>query len=287
MVPAFRTLLGKTAGGLFCALAVASAGAAHATTVNRIGWVWANAASATSPYAPYVNYSYNSSGGPIVITRTGTGSYRVDFGKLYTTAPGGDVQVSAYNTTGYCMSAGWGHADKGKIIQAYVTCYAANGSAADSQFTLLYQLHSGNIGNAGRGLAYLWADQPTLASYTPSGAFQYNSTGALNTVIRNGTGDYKVTLPGLTRTGGSVQVTAYDGSPAARCKVSKWNNNSNATFIYVLCFNSSGQAADEYFNLAYSIGESFGHTNSATLRGVYAWANRPHDTSSYETAHAI
>ena len=103
-------------------------------------------------------------------------------------------------------------------------------------------------------------------------------------MVRNSVGNYTATLPGLTHAGGSVQVTAYKGTETSRCKVSHWYQNSSATFVYVLCFNSAGQAADEFFNLAYSEKESFGHTSSATARGAYVWANKPRDTSTYVPA---
>src|SRR5690349_18877060 len=62
------------------------------------------------------------------------------------------------------------------------------------------------------GYAFLWADQPSTASYTPSTSFQGNSMGGTNTIVRNGTGDYTITLPGMAGNGGdggNVQVTAY------------------------------------------------------------------------------
>ena len=281
MLPALRTLLGKAAGGLACALAVASAGAAQAATTSRIGWVWASNPTDTSPYTPDPSYSYNSAGGAITITRLGAGYYEVQFAKLSTGVVGGDVQATEYSGSGYCMASGWSFTTKGRVVTAYVNCYDASGNASDNTFTLLYQMHSGNIGNAGRGLAYLRADQPSTGSYTPTGALQYNSTGASNSIVRHSVGNYTATLPGLTRNGGSVQVTAFLGNAAARCKVSGLSSNSNATFVDVLCFNSSGQAADEAFDLAYSDRESFGHTNSATARGAYALTNKPLDKSSY------
>jgi hypothetical protein len=277
----FKTSLRNAAVGLAGILAVASGTAAQAATTSRIGWVWASNPTDTSPYTPDPSYSYNSAGGAITITRLDAGYYAVQFAKLSTGVVGGDVQATEYSGSGYCMASGWSFTTNGRVVTAYVNCYDASGNASDSYFTLLYQFHSGNIGNAGKGLAYLRADQPSAGSYTPTGALQYNSTGASNTVVRHTVGDYTVTLPGLTRNGGSVQVTAFLGNAAGRCKVSGLSGNSNGTSVDVLCFDSVGNSADEAFDLAYSDRESFGYTNSATARGAYALTTKPLDKSSY------
>ncbi len=46
------------------------------------------------------------------------------------------------------------------------------------------------------------------------------------------------------------QVTAYDPgveTAGARCKVEDWNSSSTETDVNVLCFNSSGAAAEGIF----------------------------------------
>src|SRR5262245_49816001 len=54
------------------------------------------------------------------------------------------------------------------------------------------------------GWAYLWANQPGPASYTPDLRYQYNSTGAANTVTTVGVGQYRVFLPNLGANAGTV-----------------------------------------------------------------------------------
>jgi hypothetical protein len=145
---------------------------------------------------------------------------------------------------------------------------------------LLYQSRSGTFGSASAGLAFLWADEPTTASYTPELEYQYNSTGGTNTILRNSVGNYYATLPGFTGNGGDVQVTAY-GAPA-RCKVGALGGGDAGAIVKVLCFDTSGVAADEEFDLAYAVKEPFGLTTASNSHGVWAWANRPNDTVSYE-----
>jgi hypothetical protein len=138
------------------------------------------------------------------------------------------------------------------------------------------------------------ADQPTEASYTPDPAYQYNSTGGPNTMVRNGTGSYTATIPGLTKKGGNVQVTAYGKNPA-RCKVSDWSASDSGTSANVLCFDGTGVAADEKFTLAYTIGVPMGlwnykHDKGNTHygdSGAYAWADQPDNTKTYRPPHAF
>jgi hypothetical protein len=256
-------------------LAVAVGGAAHAASTHNVGWVLDTHPHDTGPYKPVV--SFNSAGGSVTIAREGTGTYLVEFGKLYD-APSDDVQVTAFDTSSYCVSGGWN--PSGLTIEARVDCYDSSGAPADSEFTLLYQSRSGTFGSGGAGLAFLWADEPTSASYTPELDYQYNSTGGTNTILRNSVGNYTATLPGFTANGGDVLVTAYDAP--ARCKVGTFRTNtSTGVAVNVLCFNTEGVAADEEFDLAYALKEPFGLTTASNSHGAWAWANRPNDAASY------
>ena len=237
------------------------------TTLAQVAWALANQPSATKPYQPPAGSSYNSTGGKITITRSGTGYYNVALSGFAIDPPyNDDVQVTARGGTGYCNVVDWGSVPP--LI--YVNCYTAGGTAADGEFTILYQKRYGHSGSAAVGNAFVWANEPTTSSYTPSTLYQYNSTGGTNTITRSSTGKYSVLLPGLTHIGGQVQVTAYDTN--GRCWVTDWNVGSSGTTVNVGCADASGAPADEYFDLAYSIGTTFGDVNSTTA-GIYAWAN--------------
>jgi hypothetical protein len=126
------------------------------------------------------------------------------------------------------------------------------------------------------GYAILWADQPTAASYTPNTSFQHNSMNADNTIVRNGVGNYTVTLPGLGGDGGNVQVTAYGSSGTQRCKVASWYPYWLAQTVNVRCHATSGAASDSMFTLQYQANGS-----GATFYDQgYVWANSP-TTASY------
>lgn len=253
----------RTARASFAAvlLAGASFGAAHAGT--KVGWVWADQPASAS-YTPSASYSYNSSGGAIGITRSSAGTYAVTFSGLGSSLLS-NVLVSGYQTDGTCKVSGWGVGS----ASIGVLCFDKNGNAADSYFTLVYQARSGTFGSASKGLAFLWADQASSASYTPSTSYQYNSTGGVNTMTRSGTGVYEAVIPGLDTVGGTVQVTAY-GSGAGRCKVSGWGPNVDGQHIGVLCFDASGAPSDERFTLAFATKVPVAYLGTE-VRGLYGW----------------
>jgi hypothetical protein len=258
------------------AAAIACALGTQAEAASTVGWVWADEANAVSAYTPPAASSYNSKGGAITVTPLGTGQYEVSFAKLYDGAPD-DVQVTGFQTSGYCTSAGW--SPSGKTLNAYVDCFDANGNPANSTFTLLYQSRNALFGNYNTGLAFVWANCPTTcANYTPDSAYSYNSAGGTNTIARNVTGNYTVLIPGISRYDGDVQVTAY-GSGAARCTLDGYGPEGGfSTQATVQCYDSTGAPADESFSLAFSRGQSFGLTTAKVSRGAYAFAGK--DTSS-------
>ncbi len=115
----------------------------------------------------------------------------------------GNVQITAYNTNNRCGTL-LDH-ENGTAEELEVVCFNKNGINTDTPFTLSYQVRSGITCSSQKGLAYLLED-PTARTgglLTQS----YNSTGNSNTVVRNSAGRYTVTIPGLTKTGGNVQVT--------------------------------------------------------------------------------
>lgn len=269
-----------TSTALAVLFAGASLGAASAGV--RVGWVWANQPGATSTYTPDTNYSYNSTGGAITIDRISAGYYAVTFAGLGTSLID-TVQATAYGGgNGYCQVSGWSNSPGGAVLN-YIRCFDNQGVAADTYFTTLYQAHSGTFGNSIRGAAYLLADQPTaIGSYTPNPSYNYNSTGATNTVERTGVGRYTATIPGLTKVGGAVQVSAF-GSTARRCKASDWGSTAAGTTVNVLCFDGAGAPLDSEFNLLYARKLPLAFQSLTATTGIYAYASQP-SSPSYTTS---
>lgn len=135
------------------------------------------------------------------------------------------------------------------------------------------RIASTTVGDAERSGAHgwVWANQASSASYTPSTGFQFNSTGATNTVTRSGTGNYQIRFPGLGGAGGIVHVSAY-GSGAAYCKSAGWSASGGDLLATVRCFDATGTAVDSKFNALYAREHNDGPGGGTT---AYLWANNP------------
>jgi hypothetical protein len=238
------------------------------TTLNDAGFVRVTSTSGSG--APSTAYSMNTTGGSNLVTWLATGSARVDFPGLGKSV-GGHVQVTAFGTSNArCKVSSW--FPSGTTLRAQVNCYTPSGAATSTPFAVSYQRRAGTPGVEG---GYVWADQPTASSYTPSTIYQWNSTGALNTIQRTGVGTYRVVFPGQTFTGGTVEVTAYGGG-SDYCKVEGWFNDGASQNVNVRCFSTSGAPVDALFTAKFTRGSP----TSAKSFG-FVWAHQP-TTSSYQ-----
>jgi hypothetical protein len=121
---------------------------------------------------------------------------------------------------------------------------------------------------------YVWANNPTAGSYTPSTTYQRNLTRTLatNTITRSGVGYYKVVFENLgIYYGGTVDVTAYGPGPG-ECKVQNWGPTLADMNVYVRCFNANGAALDTIFTAALT-------RPISSSRFGYVWANSPSSAS--------
>ncbi|MBD2252374.1 PEP-CTERM sorting domain-containing protein [Nostoc parmelioides] len=251
-----------------------TSGAAQAQVTRAKAWVWADRPTTTTTYTPALAYQYNSTGATNQATRLGVGQYRINFPGLATT--GGTVHVSSYGGNHHCKVVNWG--SSGTAQQVRVNCFTPNGAAVDGRFNVLFYKEASPSPN--RTAAYLWANQPTTASYTPNTIYQWNSKGATNTVNRLGVGRYRAILPSLNVVGGTVLVTAY-GSGSESCKVVGWSSSGSNTSVNVNCFNSSGSPVDTTYNLSYMTDVVVGlEVSLGPHYGGYIWANNA-TASSY------
>jgi hypothetical protein len=210
--------------------------------------------SATGPFVLDPFYTANSSQvAPNQVTHLGTGAYQVDFPGLGYEG-GGNVQVTAIGTTGEKCKIGTWFPYLG-TQRVYVLCFGSNGAPANSRFTVIYHRRSNLPGVQG---GYVFADQPTTWTYTPSLGTQWNSTGAAITISHgNSTGYYMVRFPGQSFSGGTVQVTAV-GWGAEHCKVVEWRDIGVADQqAVVACFDNSGRGVDTLFSAVLSKGSPF------------------------------
>jgi hypothetical protein len=258
-------------------------GSAAAVVDRAKAWVWANQPTTAGCYTPSSTYQFNSSRAANRVCRVGSvggGEYRVDLPGLGTT--GGMVQVSAYGGNQHCKVVSW--FPTGTTQQVFVRCFGANGAPADGRFTLLfYKENRVSTPESVETAAYLWADQPRAASYTPSLAYQWNSKGGNNTIRRISQGRYEARLPGMNPTGGTVLVTAY-GTGSERCKVVSWILSGSDTLAYVNCFSGT-QPVDTLYTLSYMKDVGLGSQVPEDQHyGGYLWAHDATATVCYKTS---
>jgi hypothetical protein len=251
-------------------------------------FVWADQPTAAS-YTPSTFYQHNSRfdesphGGrntyPAIantITRLQTGVYRVDLPNF--NFFGGVVHVTAYNSTGHCNVRSW--FPNGSKLEVFVGCFNAAGSFADTRFTLLFYKNAKEL-NA-HGIAYLWANRPTTASYAADDLYQFNSRGLINTVTRTGVGQYAVSFPGMVlaateqNKGGTVMVTSY-GQTRNTCKVANWFQTGQTITANIRCYTPAGTLVDALFTASFmrepgTLGIA---RDSDESTAHYVWANSP------------
>lgn len=128
-----------------------------------------------------------------------------------------------------------------------------------------------SMADPGRGatiLCYVWSNNASPAigvPFVPSNVYSYNAVGRAqaNTVTRTAVGVYTVTCKGVGGgalfggsgswgPGGHVQVTAYGGEDADYCKVQSWTTGGADFSATVRCYNHTGAASDNRFDLSFS-----------------------------------
>jgi YVTN family beta-propeller protein len=221
-------------------------------------------------------YQGNSLGRTNTVSVVGTGQYQVVFPGLGGKgSAGGTVDVSATYTGGgaaYCNSGGWFQFTGN--VYATVNCYDRSGNPANGSFDIEYA--DAPVKGAPPALTYVWANQPSTASYTPSLYYQYNSTGTPDSITRSSAGNYAVNTGGLTVNDGTVTVTAYGSN--AECRVNGWFG----TTVDVYCATPAGAATDSDFTMTFVAGASLLGVKGHSF--AYLWANQPTATSPYNPA---
>lgn len=248
--------------------------AAEALQQGTHAFAWADRQSSTTPYTPNTSFSFLSAGiGPMGINRGSTGTY----GVLIEQAPlhcrdSGNVQVVAYGAgPTRCKVVDWApFQNDGSKLGITVQCH--NGTLpTDSKFVFDFTCNDGSV-PSDSGYVRTNASGGIMAGYS------FNSRGNTNSILRLGTGYYRVTFPGLGLTGGTVQVTAAGtvfGADPSYCKVSGWGPSGTSQTVNVLCFDANGNAFDTGFSLNYD-----SKLTTPNDMGARAWADNS-TASSY------
>jgi hypothetical protein len=207
-------------------------------------------------------FSYNQSGGSIVITKPAgtTGRFIARFAGLSALLGGrSTVLVNAYSSgVSYCKPV------QGFLVndKVEVRCFDARTKApVNVGFNVM-------IFGGATDPAFALAHQPTGTDYSPSAAGSFNPSGSMR-VFRDGVGQYRVVFNGLgTRrtpdVGGHVQAGAV-GTGKHHCKASEMAGSPDLT-VKVRCYGGGGAPADTKFSVFFA-------TPSGHL--AYAWGDRP------------
>ena len=262
------------------ALLLPGSALANPPTTATWGWVTARHPT-TASYTPAASDQGNSAGKTNTVNRVGVGRYNVVFPDLGLAANGGTAIVTALGSQPHlCTSGDIGRNSTTGVETLFVQCYSVSGVAADSQFSIIYTAGGSNSGS----VAYLYANKPASADYTPDPNYQFNSTdmnNAVNTVHRTGAGSYQVTLPGMPAGESNLQVTT-DGD--GNCRLSNWSNGTTGIVATVNCRSvPPSTLTDDYFDILYT--DNVGMTGVSRPNAAYLFANKP-TTSLYTPAAA-
>lgn len=217
------------------------------TTDVKFAYAWANDEDAAVPYQPADAWTHVPDVGAAWASRSGTGTYTMRFTGLG--APGGHVQVTAYGWKAVvCRTVRWFVDDPD--LKVRVTCRKKDGSPVNARYSVAYMRKVGLKADAGARWAYLLADRPTAASYTPALDYRKADPAGKPTVRRTSRGVYEVVLPSMPL-GGAAHVTPY-GTASARCNVSSIRRTGTPQRIGVRCWKADGSVpADALFALSY------------------------------------
>ena len=195
------------------------------TTARVTAYAYANNKSSAS-YTASATYSYNSGGGAITATRSGVGTYAIEFASLGK-GGSGNVQVSSYGSDpDHCVLTNYA---TDKIT---LRCYDAAGVLSDAPYLITVIENKPSSPSTAEAVAYAWAHSDSSASYDLSShLYAFNSTGGAITATRSGQGQYAIEFKGVAMLGATVLVTSYN-NPQNDCRV--WSF-SGAT-VNIRCF---------------------------------------------------
>lgn len=220
---------------------------------------------------------FNKTGGAVTTTHS-TGSYTVTFAGLGAVvsadASGGHVQIAAEGAGNVrCGSTGWSGSTN---LSATVQCTAADGTAADSAFAIQFFRYAMPAPNTSIPTA---AYTRVQSSGLVSTLWDYNASGAHNTVSKVNVGIYAVTLTNATGVNASMMITPYGGAAGTVCSIINWGAVTGGVRALVECRDRLGAFIDNAFNLSYSI---TGPTSDQ--QGAHAWFDGTAANTSYSSA---
>lgn len=222
----------------FAGLAMPGASAQSAIE-SPMAWLWANEPESAS-YVPDTRYQFNTTGAENLAVRHDVGVYTAVF-------PGFTEETGVFLVTGQgaaasCTIARWVLDDVGMNLD--VLCFDGAGAPVDSGYSAMYVIPTGD-----RTGGYVWSSNDFAENPAIDPRFSYNSSGAENSITRNGVGDYTATFPGVGSEGGNFQVTGQ--GPATSCTMTNWALAGADMSVNIRCYGAGGQMVDSGFVATY------------------------------------
>jgi hypothetical protein len=188
-------------------------------------------------YVPSPQWSYDSAGDPITVTRIAAGRYQVHLGTLDATFGG--------HWNGYFRATALGSEPvRCEVLDPRffdppdvpVRCYDTNGFTVDSRFTLSYT-HGVNVLGSDTPHATATARTQPAADPVVGG---WSGPGGIPTAERFNVGEYRVTFPGMATPYGHAMVNVFH-TPPFYCNVAGWWPTAGGDQVVdVNCWNAGG-----------------------------------------------
>ena len=201
----------------------------------------------SSSYTPAAKDRGNASGGTTTVERLSKGVHNVTFvGLVRDTGYDGSQGIAFVTPLSskprVCRIVEWG----GAPVAVLTWCTKPNGDLVDTPFVVnfLAMPNPDTVPDLG-SIAYAWADDQLSGAYTPALAYNYNTTSALNTVLKIDTGGWDVEFSGLGIDQGHVQVSAH--GDLAACRVVEFGNDAGDLQARVRCTEPTGGNVDTEF----------------------------------------
>ncbi|MFN8620003.1 MAG: hypothetical protein U0869_04520 [Chloroflexota bacterium] len=261
-------------------LAGAAGSAASPADVSADHWGWAVFRNPSTSATLTGKDGATRNGGAVTVNRSKVGLYEVTFAGEGTGA--GTVSVSPIGTKPrYCSILGWGGTPD---VDISVACFLRNGTRTDTPFAITWL--SLGAPTSSPSVAYLWAEEAALTSYTPYFVYNYNGMSGANTIHRESTGTYTARLEDMGYIGGQAYATAY--GQKAWCQATGWSviddpAGPDEEQVKVKCRDFSGNAVDSLFALTFLNNQGPKGTQGPV---AYARATKPR-VAAYHPAPAL
>jgi hypothetical protein len=194
-------------------------------------------------YSGGIVSQFNSSGGPVIVTAAGPGSWVVRLAGLGSGGLSGNVQVTAADPVrpAKCKLAAWKPLPGEQDL--VVRCYDQLASLLNTGWSLSYQRGRAITGTQPAAFAYTFDNLPlVIGPYAPlPPAINLNSLAGINTIRAAGPGLRLVVFPRVGVLPNTVIVTAFGPNPDFCNMLTIWGTAGGQVLVRdVACYTALG-----------------------------------------------